>query len=438
MKGRGTKRHPRKPAYQRYRLARFSHAKVRSDPVGKHAGTAGVEVSRDYKDNHARFRPQANVLRAFSEANPTDEILLPAEKKAAPVREIPEKTRLPTASSGMIPTCDNPVTRLGIELHSPWWESSVLIALPPWPPRIRNCSFITKRNTWETTAILFCRGAAVVQWYDYSPPTKVNRVRLPAESLEVLHVGSMLDVAVGRWIFSGLFHFPPPLHSPIVPSPHNSTFTVVQYPAVNQRKLLSSSALDLFSYVLLKGTYMDEEPLALVCNCSPPTYRRTGFDSRRGLSRIFAGLCRWSAGFLWDLPFPTALYSGIAPYSPHFTLIGSQDFHRFRLLLTVRSREPSRVIEVCSGSRMNGRGETVDPRGNPPASGIVLHVSHVRKSESGPAGDRARFTLVGGEQANRSANTTPPPPAWRKNAQCEYRCILSTAFKCAQFIMNSK
>ncbi|KAJ8878096.1 hypothetical protein PR048_022563 [Dryococelus australis] len=39
-------------------------------------------------------------------------------------REIPEKTRLPTASSGKIPTCENPVTRPGIEPGSPWWEAN--------------------------------------------------------------------------------------------------------------------------------------------------------------------------------------------------------------------------------------------------------------------------------------------------------------------------
>ncbi|KAJ8881069.1 hypothetical protein PR048_017542 [Dryococelus australis] len=47
-----------------------------------------------------------------------------------------------------------------------------------------------------------------------------------------------------------------------------------------------------------------------------------------GRSRIFAfgnraGRCRWSAGFLGDLPFPPPLHSGAFPYSPDFTLIGS-------------------------------------------------------------------------------------------------------------------
>ncbi|KAJ8888068.1 hypothetical protein PR048_007554 [Dryococelus australis] len=38
-----------------------------------------------------------------------------------------------------------------------------------------------------------------------------------------------------------------------------------------------------------------------------------------------AGRCRWSAGSLGYLPFPPPLHSGAAPFSPHFTLIGSQD-----------------------------------------------------------------------------------------------------------------
>ncbi|KAJ8873730.1 hypothetical protein PR048_024564, partial [Dryococelus australis] len=37
-------------------------------------------------------------------------------------REIPEKTRRPTASCSTIPTCENPVTRAGIEPGSPWWS----------------------------------------------------------------------------------------------------------------------------------------------------------------------------------------------------------------------------------------------------------------------------------------------------------------------------
>ncbi|KAJ8878202.1 hypothetical protein PR048_022670 [Dryococelus australis] len=48
-------------------------------------------------------------------------------------REMPEKIRRPAASSGTIPTCENPgVARPGIEPGSPWREASRLTAQPPW------------------------------------------------------------------------------------------------------------------------------------------------------------------------------------------------------------------------------------------------------------------------------------------------------------------
>ncbi|KAJ8880051.1 hypothetical protein PR048_020674 [Dryococelus australis] len=60
--------------------------------------------------------------------------------------------------------------------------------------------------------------------------------------------------------------------------------------------------------------------------------RRTWFDSRRGRPpppQIFAcgnrvGLCQRSAGFLEYILFPSSFHSGAAPYSPLFTLIGSE------------------------------------------------------------------------------------------------------------------
>ncbi|KAJ8867908.1 hypothetical protein PR048_031716 [Dryococelus australis] len=52
-------------------------------------------------------------------------------------QEIPEKIRRPAASFGTIPTCKNPVTRPGIEPGSPWWETSVPSAQPPWPQNAR-------------------------------------------------------------------------------------------------------------------------------------------------------------------------------------------------------------------------------------------------------------------------------------------------------------
>ncbi|KAJ8882986.1 hypothetical protein PR048_014825 [Dryococelus australis] len=52
-------------------------------------------------------------------------------------REIPEKIRRAAASSGTIPTCDNPgLIRPGIEHSSPWWELSRLTCQPQRSPHI--------------------------------------------------------------------------------------------------------------------------------------------------------------------------------------------------------------------------------------------------------------------------------------------------------------
>ncbi|KAJ8875896.1 hypothetical protein PR048_023803 [Dryococelus australis] len=102
--------------------------------------------------------------------------------------------------------------------------------------------------------------------------------------------------------------------------------------------------------------------------------------------------CRWSAGFLVGPPtFLPPLNSRASPHSPRFTLINSQDLdaqsnpiifaplHRSRRLVTARSREPMRVIEVSIEWRRNGKTEEMgDARENPTTSGIVRHDSYMR------------------------------------------------------------
>ncbi|KAJ8887519.1 hypothetical protein PR048_013735 [Dryococelus australis] len=53
-------------------------------------------------------------------------------------------------------TCENPVTRPGIEPGSPWWEASVLIAQPSWPHESRNWALIV-----PCQIIIFCRRHAI-------------------------------------------------------------------------------------------------------------------------------------------------------------------------------------------------------------------------------------------------------------------------------------
>ncbi|KAJ8872856.1 hypothetical protein PR048_026472 [Dryococelus australis] len=105
-------------------------------------------------------------------------------------REIPEKTYRPTASSGTIPTYENPVTRPGIKPGSPWWEASVLIAQPPWP---HYCS--------------------------YAPPTScsIGTASLSLGAPSISHVGIVPDDAAGRQVFWGNLPFHPPFNSGAAP-----------------------------------------------------------------------------------------------------------------------------------------------------------------------------------------------------------------------------
>ncbi|KAJ8886299.1 hypothetical protein PR048_012510 [Dryococelus australis] len=67
-------------------------------------------------------------------------------------REIPEKILQSVASSGAIPTCENPVTRPGIEPGSPWWEARRLTAQPPRPQIIRkNFRKVGSNREWSIT-----------------------------------------------------------------------------------------------------------------------------------------------------------------------------------------------------------------------------------------------------------------------------------------------
>ncbi|KAJ8879711.1 hypothetical protein PR048_020319 [Dryococelus australis] len=76
------------------------------------------------------FLPQAMDL-IFSSSLPSTCSLLKtgAGMKGWGKREFPEETRRPTASSGLILTCENPMTQPGIEPSLPWWEAVAAIDL---------------------------------------------------------------------------------------------------------------------------------------------------------------------------------------------------------------------------------------------------------------------------------------------------------------------
>ncbi|KAJ8894141.1 hypothetical protein PR048_006751 [Dryococelus australis] len=118
-----------------------------------------------------------------------------------------------------------------------------------------------------------------------------------------------------RGVFPRLSHSPIVLHSALTPRTYNGLAAVTGL-SLSQGSLLSSIRDPASG-----GNHITR---------TPPPSKRTGFDSQAGHSRISArgnraGRYCCSAGFLGDIPFLPPLYSGAAPYSHRFTLIGSRD-----------------------------------------------------------------------------------------------------------------
>ncbi|KAJ8876840.1 hypothetical protein PR048_021287 [Dryococelus australis] len=94
----------------------------------------------------------------------------------------PVKTRRPAASSSTTATCENPGRPYREpNLVSPWWETSSLTTTTPWPepaPMKRLGSFHSRSNT-----LISGVGSLTT-----NPPTKANRVRFPAGSLQDFHM----------------------------------------------------------------------------------------------------------------------------------------------------------------------------------------------------------------------------------------------------------
>ncbi|KAJ8888085.1 hypothetical protein PR048_007572 [Dryococelus australis] len=85
--------------------------------------------------------------------------------------------------------------------------------------------------------------------------------------------------------------------------------------------------------------------------------------------------------------------------------VGAGDATPIRQFNHPARRANKTLFRACAG--VQERGETGNPRENPPTSGIFIHDSHVRKSRSDPTGNRARFSSVGGEQSNHWTTATP-------------------------------
>ncbi|KAJ8870360.1 hypothetical protein PR048_029381 [Dryococelus australis] len=265
-------------------------------------------------------------------------------------------------------------------------------------------------------------GAAESWWLVRSPPIKTNRVQSPAGSLPIFASGSRARRCCWSGGFIGDLQFPPALSFrrfsvlTSVPLIGSQDLAVKSRPNLFTHSLTSSSFLVITSSLIATSARRGEGGVAIrhpylpfrrshkqLRRLKPCCIRsfggprwlsdqharlppwRTGPNPRPG-HRIFAsenraGRCRWSAGLLGDLPPP--------PPPPQFrrrsivtpkTLIGSQDLaqyrevKRFGRLLTARSREPMKAIEVnMDRRRCEGAGEAGDHREDPPTNGIVRH-----------------------------------------------------------------
>ncbi|KAJ8887533.1 hypothetical protein PR048_013749 [Dryococelus australis] len=175
---------------------------------------------------------------------------------------------------------------------------------------------------FEGRAQLLRIRAAVAERLACSPPTKASRVQSQGlVTRGFSHVGIVPDDAAGRRVFSGISHFPPPFHSGAAPYSFRSPSSAVK-----------TSLSDIHEdHEACHTEYLPSLPgrggVVVILLAS---HQGDRVQSPAGSLRIYAnvnraGRCRWSAGFLGDLPFPPPLHSGAAPFSLHFTIIGSQD-----------------------------------------------------------------------------------------------------------------
>ncbi|KAJ8894650.1 hypothetical protein PR048_007314 [Dryococelus australis] len=217
--------------------------------------------------------------------------------------DIPEKARRPAASSGTIPTCENPrVIRPGIE------PGGVEVSAV--------CSYLAV-NVYLTLSHKFLKLSSLADL-----PWRSGLVRSRSVVREVLgsnpskgmgygHTRQQNDASDSKRIETLLANQGQVANSP-ASRPANRE-PVSQHAEVwRHEKTRGRGGV----VARLLAFHLDEQS-------SIPGFRHVGIvaDDAAG----------WSAGFLGHLPLPPPLHSGTTLYTPRFTIIGSQD-------LDVRSR----------------------------------------------------------------------------------------------------
>ncbi|KAJ8883328.1 hypothetical protein PR048_015171 [Dryococelus australis] len=242
-------------------------------------------------------------------------------------------------------------------------------------------------------------GASVAERLDYSPPTKVNRVQSPASSLHISQVGIAPDDSADRRVVPGISHF----STSFIP-------TLLHIHLTSPSLALKTS---------LNWSSANPEPRAI-------NYRRSG----RCLIR--------------DVPCRTTLscwQCEVEGTQAIATILGcklqdtSHKQHIFGRILTSRSSEPTRVIEVNMERRRNeGAVETGDPREYPRTNGIVRHdsISGVCLTPTVAPRGRRRSERTSERTSGNTRDGVPGRAAGRELKPGAGRCVpASTLGACA-------
>ncbi|KAJ8878304.1 hypothetical protein PR048_018881 [Dryococelus australis] len=254
-----------------------------------------------------RAAPLIPRRRATNQFRPRDKRYVRLARK----RNIPEKSRWPATSSGTIATCEGPVTRPGIEPGSPWWEAGRLIA-QPLSPQLTPALYLVDTHRCFEGPLWVKRGE-----YGAAPECKGGgngrSPRKPAATDIMWHDSHVQMRNPGA---NPARLFCTSVSSKVVAASQEDVFLAC---GIITHITEGQAGATMAKVVRLLASHQGE-----LGSIPRPVHFP---DFRKGYRAV---QCCWTAGFLGDLPFPQALHSTAAPYSPRFTLIGSQDINRGR------------------------------------------------------------------------------------------------------------
>ncbi|KAJ8881880.1 hypothetical protein PR048_018366 [Dryococelus australis] len=268
--------------------------------------------------------------------------------------------------NGATVVCCDLRSDLGSSFEPRWCNRASVVRLQfQWTARLKHVVMrpVDFESAHFTVNSLYrqCQRAAVVQWLDYSPLTKANRVQYPGGVAPGFsHVGIVT--------FDGLSR-----GSPVSPALAFRRCSILaslhsHWPS---RCRYQESPAQFFSLTRMSKSVSGEfrVPSKRPARLPPMAIR---VQSPAGSLRIFAcgnraGRCRWSAGFLGDLPFPPPLHSGAAPYSTSIALIGSEHLDvKSRPNLFTHSFIHSRIWSLPRGLKDSVIASLVLPVSTPP------------------------------------------------------------------------